>query len=64
MGIAEAPNIVQADGIPVFSITAFNSDSAFPRITPCPQIIIGFLALFMSVAASCTFSESIAGKGL
>ena len=51
MGSADKPRIVQAAGIPDFSIKALNSFSAFPRITPCPQTTKGFLALFIMSAA-------------
>ena len=44
VGSAESPRMVQAAGIPDFSKNVFNSFSAFPNITPCPQTTKGFLA--------------------
>ena len=61
---AEAPIIVHAAGIPAFSTTAFNSSSAFPKITPCPQTINGFFAEFISSAASFIAFSSGFGVGL
>ena len=62
--MAEAPKMVQADGIPAFSITALNSASALPKITPCPHTINGFLAEFINSAASMMAETSITGSGL
>ena len=46
------PKMVQAAGIPDFSIKFLNSFSAFPKITPCPKMTKGFLALLIKATAS------------
>jgi hypothetical protein len=56
--------MVQAEGIPAFSITALNSSSAFPKMTPCPQTTNGFLALLISSAAAFREFSSVSGTGL
>ena len=54
---------IAAAGIPVFSTKSLNSFSAFPRITPCPQTINGFLELLIIFAANSIDPLSRAGTG-
>ena len=63
VGSAEAPIIVHAAGIPAFSTNALSSVSALLSIIPCPQIINGFLALFMRAAAAEIEDGSVFGTG-
>ena len=52
--------MVQAAGIPDFSKKIFNSSSASPSITPCPQTTSGFSdLLIISTAFSTSLLESV-----
>ncbi len=56
--------MVQAAGIPDFSTNFLNSFSAVPKITPCPKMIIGFLASLINATAASIYSLRMIGLGL
>ena len=64
VGSADTPSMVQAAGILDDSTKVLNSSSAFPKMTPCPQTISGFLADAIIAAAASTSDGFISGVGL